>query len=211
MKTPGARTVFVASAAVIAAALVDPIVEKLSNAGAFGVGSFTDGSNADVLPALGIGALLCALFVGLSVQRMLRETPVTRFLCRSVSRLDLPSALALVPAIYPLQLGVLYAMETLEQRFVVGHMYGGTTWLGGPLWASLLLHLLGSFIVTLILASALQAATKHVADAVRSVAQTFAQMDFGRSTPRYQPVAVAWRLEPRCSRLHGRAPPRASL
>ena len=69
MNASTTRIAFAAATAVTAAAFVDPVVENLSNTGAFGPGRFTAGRNADVLPTRTIGALLCIAFVALSVRR----------------------------------------------------------------------------------------------------------------------------------------------
>jgi hypothetical protein len=47
-------------------------------------------------------------------------------------------------------------MESLEQRFVLGHFLGGTIWLGGPVTASLLLHAVALAIVVLLTMAAIR-------------------------------------------------------
>ena len=59
---------FCLAAAVIAAAIADPVVEFASNHGAFGAGNFTDHSSLDVVPALIAGLIAAALAVGLRVR-----------------------------------------------------------------------------------------------------------------------------------------------
>ncbi|HTX56973.1 MAG TPA: hypothetical protein VMD47_07700, partial [Candidatus Acidoferrales bacterium] len=118
---------------VIAAAIADPIVEALSNAGLFGAGNFTDHSNLDVLPALACGTALLAVALVLRVRRdLLRASG-------DALRTNLA---ALLPWIFAIHLGALFAMETSEQIVVAGHPLGGTIWLGGPAWFSLTMHAL---------------------------------------------------------------------
>ncbi len=125
------RLWFALAVAVIAAAIADPLVEAASNAGWFGRGVFTDHSNVDVLPALISGAALVACYVVLRVRRELMRA--SRYALRTrVGRL--------LPVIFAAQIAVLYAMETVEQLTIAGHVMGGTIWLGGPAWFSLPVH-----------------------------------------------------------------------
>ena len=50
-------------AAVLAAAIADPLVECASNAGWFGPGNFTDRSNLDVGPVFALGIATLALYL----------------------------------------------------------------------------------------------------------------------------------------------------
>jgi hypothetical protein len=118
---------------VLAAAMADPLVESLSNAGWFGPGSFTDHSNLDVLPVLLCGAAFVICYLALRVRRELLRASGEALRAR-VGRL--------LPYIVAAQLTVLYAMETVEQVVVAGHVMGGTVWLGGPIWFSLGVHAL---------------------------------------------------------------------
>jgi hypothetical protein len=116
---------------VLAAAIADPLVESVSNAGWFGPGAFTDHSNLDVLPALVCGAVLFLCYLALRVRRELLRASGEALRAR-VGRL--------LPFIVAVQLSVLYAMETVEQVVVAGHIMGGTVWLGGPIWFGLCVH-----------------------------------------------------------------------
>ncbi len=212
MNVLATRMAFAAAAAVTAAALVDPLVEKLSNAGVFGAGRFTDGSNADVIPALAIAALLCAVFIALTVQRVLRDSPVTRWVSRSVSHLDAPSVSRLLPVIFALQLGILYVMETLEQVFAVGHSFGGTIWLGAPILASLLLHFTGSVIVSFVLSRALHAIARRVVDAVHFILCLVLRCEIGCvCAVRREPIEISPLLESLIACLKERAPPHPAV
>jgi hypothetical protein len=125
------RLWFCVAAAVIAAAIADPLVEGASNAGWFGPGSYTDHSNLDVLPTLALGALLVVLYFVLRVRRDLLEASDDA-LHTTVGRLLAP--------IFGLQIALLASMETLEQIAVDGHSLGRTVWLGGPVWFGLSVH-----------------------------------------------------------------------
>jgi hypothetical protein len=48
----------------------------------------------------------------------------------------------MLPAIFIVQIAMLWTMETIEQHVVVGHGLGPTIWLGGPIAASLTIHAL---------------------------------------------------------------------
>jgi hypothetical protein len=119
---------FCLAIAVIAAAVADPLVEFISNAGGFGPGNFTDRSNLDVFPALVIGIVALALYFVGAARALLAGTALPRRLA------------TLVPWIFVLQILVLYVMETAEQHIVGSHTFGPTVWLGGPLFGSLGIH-----------------------------------------------------------------------
>jgi hypothetical protein len=143
MKYTHIRLWFAVAVAVIAAAVADPLVEAASNAGWFGRGVFTDHSNLDVLPALLSGAALVACYVALRVRRELMRAS-SYALRTHVGRLW--------PVIFAAQITVLYAMETLEQLTVAGHVMGNTVWLGGPAWFSLPVHAAVAIVVAYALA-----------------------------------------------------------
>jgi hypothetical protein len=135
------RAIFCLATAISAAALADPVMEAISNAGAFGPVSYTDHSTLDVVPSLLVGLCCVALVVAIVARRMLvprgRCLPWLRVPARA---LDDRALLRLAPLTFALQLGVLFTMETLEQIVVTGHPLGGTIWLGGPVLLSLALH-----------------------------------------------------------------------
>jgi hypothetical protein len=148
MKYVSSRFWFCIAAAAIAAAIADPLVEGVSNAGWFGRGLYTDHSNLDVLPTLALGAILVVLYLVLRVRRDLLQASDDA-LHTTVSRLLVP--------IFALQLALLASMETLEQIAVAGHSLGRTVWLGGPIWFSLGVHAAVCVAVTFGLAKMLQA------------------------------------------------------
>jgi hypothetical protein len=127
--------------AALAAAFASPLVESLSNHGVFGRGTYTDGSNADVLPVTIAGLLLAAAFLCVRIRH-------SYFGARSHHRPELAVALSLrrllriLPVAFIVQIAMLWTMETIEQHVVVGHGLAPMIWLGGPIAASLTIHAL---------------------------------------------------------------------
>ncbi|TAM60913.1 hypothetical protein EPN52_04120 [bacterium] len=193
--------VFCVAAACTAAALVDPLMETLSNSGLFGPGPLTDHSTIDVIPALGVGAALSLTFIIALVRRTL---------ARAVDRVALPP---LLPVIYALQLSALCAMETVEQIVITGHPLGGTIWLGGPMLISLSVHAAGCVVVTLALSRLLRWSARTL---VRVVALVYLLV-FGRPRAPLAALASAFRaairrpIQDALERLAGCAPPALSI
>lgn len=207
------RLLFCMASAVTAAAMVDPLVERLSNAGAFGAGHFTDRSNLDVIPALTVGCALALAFVTLAAWRQLMHRKYAPPWLREWA-LDLApsSIMSLVPAVLSMQLFALFAMETLEQLAVYGHPLGGTVWLGGPVVVSLVLHLAGSVATTLVFSRILLRSARTLADVICLVMRAFIALGEQRSKPRARSsdVTTPRFIEPIIERLKGRAPPHLS-
>jgi hypothetical protein len=155
---------FVAAAAVAAAALIDPVVEGLSNGGFFGPGRFTDASNADVIPALCVAAVLfCGAVVSMTRTMFSQEHYPPQWLRRCARELHATSFVPLLPAIFALQLLSLFAMETVEQIVTAGHPLGGFIWLGGPVVVSIAMHLIGCILVTMLLSKIVTVSARTVA------------------------------------------------
>lgn len=204
------QAIFCLAAGVAAAAVIDPIVERMSNAGVFGPGSFTDRSNLDVIPAISIAGALSLLFVCLSAWRLLSRKSYPPQWVRASSRaVNGHSALAFVAPVFITQIAVLFVMETLEQIVVAGHPMGGFIWLGGPIAVSLLLHTAGCLASTWLLWRALHWSAGTLAQAVRWALRILAETIV--DPPKIH--ARAWRterprfIEPFLRRLKGRAPP----
>jgi hypothetical protein len=203
------KIVFVLASAVAGAAAIDPLVERMSNAGVFGSGSFTDHSNLDVLPAFGVAAVLSLVFVIAAARRMLsRSCFAPAWLRNSAHALDGGALPKLIPAIFCVQLVVLFSMETLEQIAIAGHPMSGLLWLGGPPLISLLMHAAGCTVSAFALARVLHWSAQTLADAVFFVRRLYAQRN-NRSKPRSRRSAppLCCFLEPVLARLQGRAPP----
>lgn len=203
------KAVFCLATAVTAAAVVDPVVERLSDAGLFGQGNFTDHSSLDVIPALFVGFLLCALFVAATVRRALRRSPAPDWLRHCALSIGECSAGRLLPLIFAAQLGVLWTMETLEQAVVAGHPLGGTIWLGGPILISLAAHAAGCVVFTWMLSRALRRSAQAIFDVVSFIRYLLVLLRPNGAQRRARPLNPAFPrpLEPVLARLCGRAPP----
>lgn len=169
MRAGVARWLFCLAAAVTAAAAGDPLVEFLSNRGEFGVGRFTDHSNADVIPAFAAALVFATLFLVGVVRRALPRSRLGRtpaWLRDSRAAVPLTTALRLFPVIFALQIATVFCAETLEQLAVRGHMFGGTVWLGGPALVSLALHAVLGLAVTGLLARLLDWVARSIVDVI---------------------------------------------
>jgi hypothetical protein len=154
------RIWFTLAAAVVAAAIADPLVEAVSNAGWFGSGTFTDHSTLDVVPALIAGAVLIGVCFVLHIRRELLRASVEAL------RTDIAR---LLPALFATQLAVLFVMETIEQVVVAGHLLGGSIWLGGPVWFSLAVHASTGILIAFGLAHAICACARTTARMIRRI------------------------------------------
>jgi hypothetical protein len=200
VKSGPLRMWFCFAVAIVAAAIADPCVEALSNAGLFGPGRFTDRSNLDVLPALLVGLLCVAMYFVLRVRRELARASGEAIRKRTGR---------LLVCTYALQLGVLATMETLEQIVVDGHMLGGTVWLGGPVWFALAAHAVACVGVAFVLGTLLRVCARRTVRAIRLIAALVE-----RSVHPPAPIAVSpWEFPTavhlvlvRC-RIGNRAPP----
>lgn len=212
MRVPELRAswVFHGSAALMAAAAMDPIVERMSNSGVFGPGSFTDHSNVDVLPALCVGLSLCVLAVALFVRRTITGAEYPPMWLREYANfLRARSLMRMLPSIFVLQLVALFAMETLEQFAVGGRILGPMIWLGGPIAASLLLHSVSCVVATWTLATLVRRSARVIVRIVRAafafLRKLFAPVAKAKLCDRFS--APARFIKPFLRRRLGRAPP----
>jgi hypothetical protein len=134
------RLLFGVAVAALAAAAGDLLVESLSNCGVFGPGRYTDGSNADIAPITITGLLLLLSFLYVRTRHALQASRGSAGWCGVAAALSTNKVTRLLPALFAVQILLLWAMESLEQRFVLGHGLGGTIWLGGPILISLAVH-----------------------------------------------------------------------
>jgi hypothetical protein len=183
--------------AVIAAAVADPVVEFASNAGWFGPGNFTDGSNLDVIPALVVGIAVLALYLIGTARAVLAGTALPR-------RIG-----SLVPAIFVLQIVALYVMETTEQLIVGGHTLGPAVWLGAPVFASLAIHAAFGVAITLWIARSARGLAATTLRVIRLMKATpsFAAHRFEILPPRRSDERSFRQLVPLLCRIGERAPP----
>lgn len=161
---------FCAVVAIIAAGLANPCVEFASNAGWLGRGDFTDHSNLDVIPTLGLGLAFIALVVVRRISQLAFPGTAQRlsaWLRLSSHALRMRSVAPLMPAAFGMQMLVLFTMETIEQAIVHGHAAGGMLWLGGPVITSLAIHA----VFCVATAYALAKALRGVARAAVRIAQ----------------------------------------
>lgn len=200
MRYTSIRFWFCMAAAVIAAAIADPIVEALSNAGVFGPGRFTDHSNLVVIPALLAGATVLLAYIALRVRRAL---------LRASSEALRTHVTCLLPAIVALQVAVLFVMETLEQVVVAGHPMGGMIWLGGPWWFSLSAHAITGIAITFALKHLVCVCTRTTVRVIRQL-RALAMRALHDPKPlalRRRNAAFARPLAPVLCRIGNRAPP----
>jgi hypothetical protein len=149
------RLPFLAAAALIAAALADPLVETIANTGVLGAG-YADNDHSSVLPTLLIGAVLTLLVIAARTWAV----AFARHICERSVLDDLPYVLLL-------QFIALFIMESAEQLLAGGRLLGGTAWLGGPVWFSLCTHVLVGFLSTVL-----------IFRGVRTIAQRCARLIF---------------------------------
>jgi hypothetical protein len=200
MRNASIRSWFCVAAATIAAAVADPIVEALANAGCFGRGTFTDHSNLDVVPGLLAGVLLLAVYVAVRVRGEL--------LCKSSEALRAPIR-GLLPVVLGIQVAVLFGMETIEQIVVTGHTLGGTIWLGGPAWCSLPLHAIVGIAFAYLLSAIARRSTRATVRVIRLL-RALATRALHADVPlaiRAHNTAFAHVLAPALCRSGDRAPP----
>jgi hypothetical protein len=200
------------TAAIIAAAVGDPVVETIANSGAFGAG-FHDTDRSSVIPALVAGAILALVLAGVRALSVLRygsalhrgSSPVERATAPHVSPLrDLPIVLAM-------QFATLFTMESAEQLASGRRLLGGLAWLGGPIVFSIAMHgLIGSACI-LILTAFARALYRTVASFVRETIEAILyslERDTARASfKRRECVALARAQAPHVRQIGGRAPP----
>lgn len=198
---------FVVAVAAIAAAWADLLVEALANHGTFGRASFTDGSNADVVPVVCLGTVFLLRFLYLRVRRALRagtsRTPASR-----LHDLTPGAVIRLLPAVFAVQIAALWTMETIEQFVIVGHGFGGTIWLGGPTVLSLIVHAALCVTTAFGARSVLRALEPRAVRLIRALLAVLGTVDRERSVPagrRVTPVFVQSCLV--VCRIGERAPP----
>jgi hypothetical protein len=204
-----ATVVFCLAAACTGAAVIDPLVEGLSNRGMFGPGNFTDHSTLDVAPALIVGLLFAAAAVAGVVRRTLnRRSYAPGWLRPFALASSDANVFGLVPLVVATQLAVVWMMETLEQIVVTGHPLGGTVWLGGPAPISIAMHAAGAIIASVVLARTIRWSARTLVDVVSYVC---AALQVRHARPAF--VAVRHDLAPARFRAPllaaraGRAPP----
>jgi hypothetical protein len=205
------RLLFGIAVAALAAALGDLFVETLSNHGIFGPGHFTDGSNADVAPVGVVGSLLLLVCLLLRVRYALTASGRARYRHDLMAALSASSTAQMLPAILCLQIALLWIMETAEQYLVIGHGFGGTIWLGGPVAASLLIHAAICSIVVFAMRGLVSMLEPRALQLVRTLLASTAfppRTAVGLATTVRAPRAVRWSV---LREIAKRGPPAALL
>lgn len=157
--------------AVVAAAFADPLLEFASNIGAFGECNCTDHSNLDIVPVLAIGLILAIVLAWLGIRNLLASEfiPTRSTWASSREPLSLAELARLLLAIFPIQITLLFIMETTEQFIVGGHALGGTIWLGAPVPISLAVHAAIGIIFTVLIDRVVFAFTRKAVGVVVSL------------------------------------------
>jgi hypothetical protein len=205
---------YLVAIALVAAAVGDPLVESIANAGVFG-GSYHDGNQLSVVPTL-VAAL--ALGFWLACRRAVAVWRQSRdgrrdWVIEAAQRGNSGSPLRDVPVVLATQLVAVFAMEALEQLVTRAPLETGLSWLGGPVAFSLTVHALICIALTLALARLCGAIVATVDSLVRA-ALAFV-LAFAQAPPAVRFVArrcatQARAQAPHVRQLGGRAPPLAS-
>jgi len=204
------RSLFCIAAAFIGFAVADPIVESLSNAGAFGPGNYTDRSLIDVLPAMLVGATAAAAWLVIYVRRAFGwRVADPKWILQPAVAVDARFVTRALPAILCTQIVILFALETAEQFAVYGHVLGPLVWLGAPVAISLAAHAFASCVVTLALLRVLRNGARAILAAVVFVARSVAHRLPDGPVPqsRRQPALRPLSLTLLARRTGERAPP----
>jgi hypothetical protein len=173
------RLPLLAAAALIAAALADPLVETIANTGLVGPG-YSDDNHTSVLPALVAGALLALLVICMRSLALLRREPAGRgWVIRAARQISTQPPLRDLPLLLALQFAILFIMESSEQLAFGGRLAGGLAWLGGPLWFSVSVHVAVGWACIVALARAMRSIVTRCARLVRT-ALGFFQDAFAR-------------------------------
>lgn len=136
------RLPFLVAVALIAAAIGDVLVETISNTGVIGRG-YSDDNHLSVIPTLIAGGACALLLVCGRCFALLRApTEHRRWLAGMAAQISDRSSMQDLPLVLVLQFVALFVMESVEQLCFGGKLLGGTLWLGGPIWFSVLAHVL---------------------------------------------------------------------
>ncbi len=165
-RNAGFRLPFLVAIALVAAALGDPLVESISNTGVVGRG-FSDDNHLSVIPTLIAGISLALLLICKRCVEMLRHPGEHRDWLTDIARhASARSPLQDLPYVLVLQFAALFVMESVEQLFFGGRLLGGTVWLGGPIWFSLLMHVSLGWACTMLIARGMRAILRRCATLV---------------------------------------------
>jgi len=162
------RRLFLLAVAIIAAALADPIVESLANAGILG-GHYTDNNHLSVIPAFVVGGIFALVTLALDSWNASRAS--NDWLVEVAKSFSKRSPVEDLPCVFVLQLLALFFMESAEQLAFGGKLLGGTAWLGGPIICSLIVHAVIGIGCLFALAGFMRGLLRSLASLVRAVVQ----------------------------------------
>ena len=145
------RLPFLIAVALLAAAIGDALVETISNTGVLGNG-YADSNHLSLIPTAVAGGSLVALLILRRCIAVLRDL-AERF---AWSPAD-------IPVVWILQFIALFVMESCEQLCFGGKLLGGTVWLGGPVWFSMLAHLVLGASCMIVVGKAIDVLVRHCA------------------------------------------------
>ena len=200
---------FCIAVATLAASIASVVVESASNAGWFGAGDYTDHSYRDLPPALISVMFFLGAYVVVRLRAELSCSDAAIDAVRIVRGALSHNLLRAMPVIFPIQIAMLYAMESLEQRVVYGHVLGGTIWLGGPSVVALGLHMLICAVAVLVVSTAVRSITDAAANIIRRIRELVlvTPRDARPVFYRENPTAVGHLPTPILCRIGERAPP----
>ncbi len=205
------RLPFLLTAAIIAAAIGDWLVETISNSGIFGRG-YSDNDHSSIVPALVAAAVIALVVVVTRCLALLRKAEVSKHSIGVRPHASRHGAGADVAVVLTMQCATLFTMESVEQLTSNGKLLGGLAWLGGPVAFSLATHALLGILCAAAVAALARAILASVASFVRETLDAilfaltrdakrrFVRRDDGLSPARAQ--------APHVRQIGGRAPPR---
>jgi hypothetical protein len=204
------RRFFLVAVAIIAAAIADPIVESLANAGIFG-GHYADNNHLSVLPALFVGGVLVLLTLALRCFGFWRDShDPDDWVIRVARSFSGRSPARDMPCVFLMQLLALFVMENAEQVCSGGKLLGGTAWLGGPIFFSLLAHALIGAACLFALAMFMRGLLRTLASFVRAIVR-FVWLTIARSSScthfGHRATSLSLAQAPHVRQIGGRAPP----
>ncbi len=168
------RALFVLAAAMMAAAIANPIVESMSSAGMFGPG-FGDHDQSSVVPTFAIAAFFAFGLVAIRTVRALRGRSLgARFVDGMARDLARRARASDVPFVLAVQFVTVYAMERMECFVHALPAESGLAWLGGPAVVAIAAHVLTGIAVTFALGWAVRAVARLLATVVRAVLDAIA-------------------------------------
>lgn len=206
------RLPFLIAVALVAAALGNALVERVSNSGIFGP-SYFDNNHLSVVPALLAGIVLTLEAIGLRGFALYRHARIRGddWLIDAATCIAARAPARELPYVLVMQMAALFAMESTEQLLLGGKLLGGTVWLGGPILFSLLVHGLIGTVCTFLLGWSMRAISETVASlvvtAIAFIAILTSRGAAGAILARRDDLAFPRAQSPHVRQIGERAPP----